>query len=649
MSGLSRQVEEYLAWKNRLKDEIGNYKSWLGSNNLASEDVIHRLKRGMDILKNDQLTIAFVGEYSRGKTELINALIFSEYGQRMLPSQAGRTTMCPTELFYDLGENRCYLRLLPIETRKQNQSISELKADESAWKEFELDNQDADKLSKSLMEVASTRSATPAEARELGFDEQMLEIDPKDNNRVIIPMWRHALISLDNPLLKKGLNILDTPGLNALGSEPELTVNMIPKAQAVIFLLSADAGVTASDMAIWNDHINTEGADHRAGRFAVLNKIDVLWDDIQGDQHTSRSIERVRADTAHKLGMEADDVIPLSAKQGLLARVRNDDLLLHKSSIAKLEKLISKRILSQKEAIMHEALISDISEMLSSSQGILESRLADLKTQYEEQQNSEVSQDELQAFANRTHEEHDAHYRKLLTLKSSRRLMQSQGEILQQLASVEHFNALVDDTRRSLQEAWSTVGMSRTMEQFFVSLDKMLDGLCIEAQLADKMVDSIYQRFRKDPKMAHLYPKPFSVKKERQALRELKAKAKRFRRNPKMVATEQTLLIKRFVNSFVQEARSIHLNVLKEAKRWPDEALLPLLQFTLEQKKALEGQVSELKTLASSTRNAREQQDALAAMIEQTESTILEASQIKERLCQAPPSIDDRGVAAISS
>ena len=91
-SGLSHQVDVYNEWKNRLRDEIGNYKSWLGTNNLASDDVIHRLKRGMDVLKDDHLTIAFVGEYSRGKTELINALIFSEYGQRMLPSQAGRTT-----------------------------------------------------------------------------------------------------------------------------------------------------------------------------------------------------------------------------------------------------------------------------------------------------------------------------------------------------------------------------------------------------------------------------------------------------------------------------------------------------------------------------------------------------------------------------
>jgi septum formation inhibitor MinC len=198
------------------------------------------------------------------------------------------------------------------------------------------------------------------------------------------------------------------------------------------------------------------------------------------------------------------------------------------------------------------------------------------------------------------------------------------------------FNSLVNQTRTNLQESWSTIGMKRAMEQFFVSFDKLVDSVCIEAQLADKMVGSIYQRFQRDPTMAHLHPKPFSVKRQRQALKELKLKAKQFRRNPKVLVTEQTILVKRFFNSFVQEARLIHLQVLDEARRWPDEALLPLLQFSLEQKKLLESQVAELKSLASHSRSAREQQDALKEMVAKVERTIDEAKQIERRLCEAP-------------
>jgi hypothetical protein len=40
--------------------------------------------------------------------------------------------------------------------------------------------------------------------------------------------------------------ILDTPGLNAIGTEPELTLNLIPNAHAVLFILAAETGVTAA-------------------------------------------------------------------------------------------------------------------------------------------------------------------------------------------------------------------------------------------------------------------------------------------------------------------------------------------------------------------------------------------------------------------
>ena len=72
------------------------------------------------------MTLAFIAEFSRGKTELINAMFFSGFKQRLLPSNVGRTTMCPTEIFYDPSEEP-YIKLLPIETRKRQESVGALK------------------------------------------------------------------------------------------------------------------------------------------------------------------------------------------------------------------------------------------------------------------------------------------------------------------------------------------------------------------------------------------------------------------------------------------------------------------------------------------------------------------------------------------
>jgi hypothetical protein len=81
-------------------------------------------------------------------------------------------------------------------------------------------------------------------------------------------------------LLKQGLVILDTPGLNAIGAEPELTLSQLPNAHAVLFILAADTGVTQSDLAIWKEHIG-DGGTAKRGRMVVMNKIDGQWDELK--------------------------------------------------------------------------------------------------------------------------------------------------------------------------------------------------------------------------------------------------------------------------------------------------------------------------------------------------------------------------------
>jgi len=638
---LSNQVDAYHEWKHQLSNDIKHYQHWLQANSLNTEDVERRLNRGLNLLLDDQLTIAMVGEYSRGKTELINALVFSDFSQRMLPSQAGRTTMCPTEIFYDSKRNESYLKLLPIETRIQNISIHELKLDHQAWKEISIESSDPKQMSQSLRQVAATRSATFLEARSLGFDEHMLESDPADVKRVMIPVWRHALISLDSPLLKKGLCILDTPGLNALGSEPELTISMLPKAQAIIFILSADTGVTASDLSIWKRFIKTKDADHRAGRFAVLNKIDILWDDIQGDTHVAASIESVRQNTADHLGIDIDDVIPLSAKQGLIGRIKKDDLLLQKSALPRLEKLISKRILIQKEILIFDELVADVQQMLHGSLAILNERLATLYERFDALEGDTVSTEILQNLADKTHQDHDLYYKKLITLKSSRRLMQSQGEILQQLMTSGRFKDILKQTKRDMQDSWSTLGMTHAMNQFFVRMEKEFQNTITEAKLADKMVGAIYQRFKADIKATHLKPKTFSIVKQQKALKALRAKLIQFCRQPKMFMTEQSVLTNHFFTTFVAEVQLIQDEVIAEAKRWPDEALLPLMQYALEQKTMLEEQVGNLRRMASSTHDVKVQQTELKKIIDQIHSQLNEVESIQQSLSNPPPSGSD--------
>ena len=230
-------------------------------------------------------------------------------------------------------------------------------------------------MAKAFAQVAASKAMPVEKAISLGFHPDNLESTDK-SGQVLVPAWRHAIVNFDHPLLRQGLRILDTPGLNALGCEPELTLSMLPSAQAVIFLLSADTGVTASDLDIWQQHVQPLDEERQGCLYAVLNKIDVLWDDLAGDTFVANAIERVRMQAARHLGIAARDILPLSAKQALLAKVRKDPVLLARSQMAELETLLCERIVAQKEQLLEERVVRQVLAMLNNSQHVLGLRLA---------------------------------------------------------------------------------------------------------------------------------------------------------------------------------------------------------------------------------------------------------------------------------
>lgn len=645
---LTQQVEAYHNWKKELIRQIGRYRLWLQDNNLFSDDISTRIRHGLELLIEDELTIAFVGEYSRGKTELINALFFSDFGQRMLPSQAGRTTMCPTELFFDRNANENYLLLLPIETRTGDLSLQQLRKQPERWVKHGLDERDPEIMREILGEVARVKSVDSEQARALGFDEGMLEHDRNNPGNVLIPAWRNAQISIRHPLFERGLRILDTPGLNALGSEPELTISMLPRAHAIIFVLSADTGVTASDMTIWKEHIDTEHADHRAGRFAVLNKIDVLWDDLQGEKHTREAIERVRGYTADHLGIRQQDVIPLSAKQGLIARVRKDNDLFTRSNIGNLEQLIIQRILMHKEQLITQSLINDLLGMLQNSQAAMQTRLDSLEEESQACSGTTLDKAALARLADRAQRDYDFYYKKLITLRSSRRLMGSQGELLKNLVGEDRFEDHAEKIRKSMSKSWTTAGMNNAMDQFFELLESDFTNLLSEGRLAEKMVVAIYRRYNEDTRARHLEAIPLRAGRHVIAVRELRKKARRFRISPKNLLTEQSVLVQRFFNVMVSEARTLHARVREDVERWPSEALLPIMQYSMEQKQLLEHQIRRLRDMVRNDRDGRFERDRLGNTISDLRRQLELADAMQRQIRKPAPTMIQQKVVNIS-
>lgn len=381
----NEQFDQHGAWRRKFALRLKLLAEWMRGHDLLNAAVEERLRRLEAQVRSDKVMVAFVAEFSRGKSELINAIFFAGYGRRIMPAGAGRTTMCPTELGYDADMPPC-LRLLPIETRLKTQALMEWRAVPEKWTRVDLDVNDPKQLAKALEKVAEVRHVSKDDARALGFwNDENIDDNPLvgADGLIEVPKWRHALINIAHPLLKQGLVILDTPGLNAIGAEPELTVSLIPQAHAVMFILAADTGVTKSDLAIWREHLITED-DENISRLVVLNKIDTLWDALSSPEQVQAQIERQRTISADILGLPVEQVIPVSAQKGLVAKVTRDDALLEASCLLNLELALAEGIMGKRQKILRTAVAGGIGELRLEAGRSIHIRRRDLAEQMDE-------------------------------------------------------------------------------------------------------------------------------------------------------------------------------------------------------------------------------------------------------------------------
>jgi len=575
----SENIEQFSSWKTDIGKKLSRFRLWLRRNDLFNEQIDKRLFNLQESLKDEYLTIAFVGEFSRGKTELINALFFSEYGQRILPSETGRTTMCPTELYYDKKERRAYLRLLPIETRLEHTTLTEYKNMPNLWTEVPLMTTSAQEMTLALHAITQTKKVSIDQAVELGFDPTLLERCGDIDEMVEVPAWRHALVSFPHHLLRQGLCILDTPGLNALGSEPELTLKLLPQVQTIVFLLCADTGVTASDMAVWEDYIQKIEQKDELGLFAVLNKVDTLWDELSSRKKIDKAVKKMINTTARQLQIDPRNVLPVSAQKGLLAKVRKDKSLLVKSHIEELENVLSSKLLENKEKVVSSTVVEETLSLIHESLQILDGKSLQLANQKDELSSltgnnkhkiSQLIEDNKKAFVE--------FQKKSLSVKPSQRLLERQTQILLSVINSKVLTKELDITLEELVNSRTTIALFRQMKKFFIAIKTIMNELTREAELTNKMANSLYKKFALDFNIDLTESRPLPIRKLNKQLEQIIRQSDKLNRSIFTTFTEHSVAVKRFFSSTVTEVMDFFKSTRKELMHWTESVMNPLNQ-----------------------------------------------------------------------
>jgi hypothetical protein len=482
----NQYLDEHGAWRKQFALRLKLLSEWLIDHDLMQPGLRERLDQLHAEVKNDKIMIAFVAEFSRGKSELINAMFFAGYGRRIMPASAGRTTMCPTELAFDAEVPPC-LRLLPIETRLQPQSLLDWRNVPNRWERLDLDVNDPRQLAKAIQKVAEVRRVSRSEAAALGFWNDETPEDnplPGSDGLIEVPKWRHALINMAHPLLQQGLVILDTPGLNAIGAEPELTVSLLPQAHAVVFILAADTGVTKSDLTIWRQHLSVLG-EARDSRLVVLNKIDTLWDALSSPEQVQLQIASQRANSAEILGLLPHQVIAVSAQKGLLAKVNGDEPLLQASNLLELEAALGGGLLGQRRKILGAAVSRSVDALREETGRLVHVRARDLVEQVQELEglrgkNAGVIK-QMRLRIEQEQAEFDASGAKIQAVRSVHlRLLKDVFALL----SATQLKGVVADLARALKQSGIKLGIKRAYGNAF-------ERLRADLQQASKLAEDI--------------------------------------------------------------------------------------------------------------------------------------------------------------
>jgi hypothetical protein len=629
MADLSGSFERYGAWRGDLAHAVVGFHRWLQENRLLDAEGARRLGLALDRLGEDKLVVAVVAEFSRGKSELINAIFFADCGRRILPTSAGRTTMCPTELMYEESLPPC-IRALPIETRDSARGPAEFRRESDEWRTFPVDASSAEGMLEAFKLVAETIRVPTAQAQAYGL------FDPDDPDHragidaegmVEISRWRHAVINFPHPLLRQGLVILDTPGLNAIGAEPELTLSLVPSAHAVLFVLAADTGVTKSDLDMWRLVVRDSGDSGH--HLAVLNKIDGLWDGLKSAAEIDAEVRRQIAVVSQRLELAGERIFAVSAQKGLVAKLTRDEPLLAASRLPALERALVELLVPARQDIVCSQTMSLVGRIGEEARQALAVRERGLVEQlYEMRALQGKNQSSIERMLQRARAESAEFEQVARKVVATRFLLNRIAKQAIDLLKRDGLRQLVNETKERMRTTWLPSAFAAIVAEYFDALRRRLRQVDERLVEMEKMIAGVQGSFGQELGWSLAPPMPFSLDSYVVELDRLQQLSNGQFGSLIVLTRGRWALIERFLETVVARSRDLLVAAERDVEAWVGSLLPPIEAQVREQR-------AQLVRRADSAQKIRDAQESLDARIGELDEALASARQTIEALKQA--------------
>jgi predicted GTPase len=321
-----------LAGQLRLLREIHKHR--------GSESRLNQCDELMAKLAEDRFTLAVLGQFKRGKSSLMNAII----GRELLPVGILPLTSAITSLRFGPRERLLIERGPPAVPFPEEMPVERLA-------EF------------------VTEKGNPGNCKRV----------------------KTACVEAPLPFLRRGLEFVDTPGVgSAIGANTATTLRFLPECDAVIFVTSVDTPLTNVELEFLR-----EIQEHVGKIFFVVNKTDLL------SGHERQEVLGYIEDTLRsQMGSEEVRMFPLSSRAGLSAKLAGDASAYEQSGVKDLEERLAAFLSDEKASVFLTAVADKARRLLEQESSevalrqrardipepVLSQKLAALKAQWREQE-----------------------------------------------------------------------------------------------------------------------------------------------------------------------------------------------------------------------------------------------------------------------
>ena len=345
--------------RQKLQNIFGEAKTLFTELGVQSE--MQQLSKNIDALNRDSFKILVVGEFKRGKSTFINALL----GEEVLPAFATPCTAVINEIKYSEQKKAVLHFANPLPS-----PLPKLSPD----------------VEKHIAMHRNDDSIPPMEIPVERIEEFVVIPDPGKDQAESISESPFSLVEIFWPidLCKNRVEIIDSPGLNEHGTRTKVTTDYLSQVDAVIFVLSCSALASQSELQVISDSIIASGHEEI---FFVCNRFDEIR-----DRDKARIMDYAKKKLADKTTLD-NGIHFLSALNALDAKIDNNGAALEASGFPDLEKdlvsfLVNNRgrlKLIRPASALKRQIRAVIREAIPMQRGMLRTNLAELQKKLDEE------------------------------------------------------------------------------------------------------------------------------------------------------------------------------------------------------------------------------------------------------------------------